>query len=213
MTETFYPDPEGLKRYERPEDELETPGVNLVNRRERKFVAKGGFKEMLNLKVFLQDLQSVYSRGILEPVHDCGYVEDVINDPKTHAWSSLGFDVSRKAEDIKDDELKEKLDWFLEKFKKNVLVGIDEDIKKITEYKERTKSIAMEHVMTALGSLKELLLEGDFKSFARKYDGLIQYLYGMRTVYEFALGPVTEGNDVRQVLKAPMKKEQKDLAS
>ena len=83
-----------LDKYDRPEDELETPEGAAINKRDRAFNAEGGFRNLLRLKIVIEDL--VKENGFLGIRSKPDFIQEVIDDPKAHAYSALGFDILKK---------------------------------------------------------------------------------------------------------------------
>jgi hypothetical protein len=184
--------------HSRPEDELETPENLSVTNRERAFIAEGGFRDLLKLKIFIEE--DLLTKGIaLSPMSHPYFMEDVINDPRKYAVSALGFDILQKQ--ITDDELKTALSAFLEKCKISISQAIDKYIPPIIAYESVTKSKALDRLKNMLEDCKKHALNGEWRLYAQKLASTQSYLEGIEDLVNLCCGSAPEDENVRKVLK------------
>lgn len=194
--EKFYPGDKISGKYNRPEDELETPEVVEVNKRERVFNAEGGFRNLLRLKFVVEDLgqENGFLRGAVMP----DYIQQVIDDPKTYAYSTLGFDSQRK--EIPDEELQSALKKFLEESKIPRAAEIDRYLSMIIDYESTTQSEAFKYFRIMIEDCKKSALNGDWESYCKQATKAKLYLQGLEHVVELCCGTGVENDGTRKVL-------------
>lgn len=200
--ERFHQGDQVLDKYGRPEDELDTPEVVAVNKRERAFNAEGGFRNLLRLKLVIEDLgeENGFLRGLVIP----DFMQQVIDDPKTYAYSALGFDLLKK--EISDDELQLALQKFLEESKLPAAATIDKYLTIIIDDESTTQSEALKGLKWMLEECKKSALNGDWKSYCQQATKAKSYLQGIEYVVELCCGTAVESDSTRDVLKINRKK-------
>lgn len=200
--EKFHQGDQVLDKYDRPEDALETPDVVAVNKRERAFNAEGGFKNLLRLKLAIEDLEQ--DNGFLRGSDDPSFIQDVIDDPKTYAYSTLGFDSLKR--EISDEELQSALKKFLEGSKISEVAEIDRYLPIIIDYESTTQSEALKGLKWRLEECKKSALSGDWESYCKQATKTKSYLVGIENLVELCCGDAVEDDGTRNVLKANQKK-------
>jgi len=108
-----------LEKTKRPEDDLETPSTQEVNRRQRIFVESGKVSDMMKLKIVLEDVYGPNGLFLLTMEHN--HVLNVIENPREYAISCLGYETEHQVDIASDEELGQKLQHYLNKFKRQVL--------------------------------------------------------------------------------------------
>lgn len=191
-----------LGKYDRPEDELETPEIVEVNKRERAFGAEGGFRNLLRLKIVIDDLER--EGGFLYGSSVPDFIKQVIDDPKKYAHSAFGIDMS--VVDISEDVLKASLDKFLEESKIPAAADIDKYLTMIVNYESTTQSEALKELKYTLEECKKSALSGDWESYCKQAVEAKSFLQGMENVVELCCGTAVETDSTRSVLGADKKK-------
>ncbi len=200
--EKFHQGDQVLGKYDRPEDDLETPEVVAVNKRERAFNAEGGYRNLLRLKLAIMDLEE--RKGFLYGSSIPDFMQQVIDDPRTYAYSALGFDLQRK--EIPDDELQFALKKFLEDSRIPRAADIDEYLPIIIDYESTTQSEALKYFRYMLEECKKLALNGDWESYCEQAIKAKSYLQGIEHTVELCCGTAAENDGTRKVLNAEKKK-------
>ncbi len=191
------------ERFTRPEDDLETPEIVEVRKRERAFSAEGGFQNLLRLKIALNDLRLSYA-GILQPGVNCNFMIELIDDPKTYAVSALGFDINKK--EISDEELQSALKDYLEKARTSIATQMDKYLSMITEYGTTTQSDALKSLEYMVNNCKKSALAGDWESYCDKATKAQSHFNGLEKIVELCCGSAVENDSTRKVVGAPVKK-------
>lgn len=196
--EKFNQDNLVLDKYDRPEDELETPEVVEINKRERAFNSEGGFRNLLRLKMVVEDL--VEANSLFRAHFTTDFMQEIINDPKTYAYSTLGF--NSQMNDIPEEELQSALKSFLETSKIKETARIDTYLPIIIEYESTTYSEALRPLKFMLEACKKSALTGDWKSYCDQAAKAKSYLRGIEDLVEICVGAAPESDRTRSVLKA-----------
>ncbi len=186
--------------YDRPEDTLETPDVIAVKKRERIFNEEGGFKDLLKLKIVVEDLVS--TPGLLYGTAVTGYIKDLISDPAKYAYSSLGFDHLEytTAEEIPADYLKVALENYLKNCQIELANKIDKYLEIITIYETATHSDALGALKEMLENCKGYAQQGDWEEYTKKELTIKSYVRGMGDLVEMCCGSAREDDSTKKVL-------------
>jgi hypothetical protein len=197
--EQFNQSKENLGKYYRPEDALETPAVVEVNQRERAFNAEGGFKDLLRLKIVLEDL--IMCTGMLRPSYVPDYVQRTIENPKKYAVSNLGLD-DREGEEISEEDLSSALERFLKREKAELVLELDNYLKIITIYEVKAESNALLGLKNRLEDCKRLIVGDNWREYSSKALQAQAYALAMKNLLEISCGYSLEGRDTRKVVGA-----------
>ncbi len=199
--EKFHQGDQVLDKYDRPEDELETPEGAAINKRDRAFNAEGGFRNLLRLKIVIEDL--VQENGFLGIRSKPDFIQEVIDDPKAHAYSALGFDILKK--EISEEELQTALKKFLEESKIPRAAEIDGYLPTIIDYESTTQSEALNGLRSMLEECKKSALSGDWGSYCEQATKAKSYLRGIGDMVELCCGTAVENDSTRSLLKVNKK--------
>lgn len=191
------------EKFTRPEDDLETPEVVEVRKRERAFLAEGGFQNLLRLKIALDDLQSS-DVGIFQPGTNSNFMIELIDDPKTYAWSALGFNMNKH--EISDEELQSALKEYLEKARTSIAKLMDKGLAMIAEYRDTTQSDALISLQFIVEDCKRSALAGDWKSYCDNATKAQSHFNGLEKIVKLCCGSAIENDSTRKVVGAPVKK-------
>lgn len=186
-------------KHARPEDDLETPEVAEVNRRERKFGAESGFKDMLRLKIAAHDML-LDEKGFLQR-NRSAVITDVIENPRRHISWLTDHTYTGKTEDIGEEEMRKIVDVFLLKFQADSIAEIDYSLQAVRDYASRFDSHELKPVEGMLEEAKALAQAADWKGFEQKQIECVSFLGGMESLLDTACGDGVENDETRRVLK------------
>ncbi len=188
-----------LSRYDRREDELETPEIVEVRKRERAFNEKRGFQDLLRAKMVMEDL--LVCSGFLKSDSIPDYVQQTIDDPRRYAVRNLGLS-STKPEEISEADLQTALQRFLDRKRKEEVLVIDGYLDVITRYEVKAESQALSQLKTRLQDCKRAISDNDWKEFGRQALGAQAYVAGLKDLLDISCGMARENDATRKVVGA-----------
>jgi hypothetical protein len=209
MKEAFNVSDDLRTKYDEPTDALETPEVVALNKRERAFSAEGGFKDLVRLKIAIEDLESNF--GNFRGGTNLDFPVDVIKNPRRFAHAALNFPLTgegayKDAGDIPEDALQTAVKTFLEEYKRSILDIVEADIQTIRRYSSSANSQALDVIENYLDEAKEKALDGKWEEHSKALAQAKDTLIGIGRVVRLSCGAQHENDDTRKILNASPRK-------
>jgi len=198
--EAFNSHKKDFKKYDRPEDGLQTPEEVAIDRRTRAFVAEGKVGEMLALKATLQVLREkrLIEDGLALPLRQFeSTYQKLLDNPRDLAHAVIGVSLNNVDTISEEDLLKQRDEYLRNVAKPELIDHVDESLVEVRKYKERQNSAALDFVIRALEGIKEEVKKDNWRAVITWEHTLHGYTAGMRDLLGFTLGIQMEDDYVK----------------